>query len=257
MRVVDEIMQFAKETDDKIVSLDKRKATQRSKVLVDLLDYWQGLCPEGGLPARADIDPRRIEGALPYAFVLERLTPSTSRLRVAGGHLVDLMGMDVRGMPVSALFQPGDRKKLSSLINSMFLTPRALELELSARGTGSRKSIRAEMMALPLIDDTGSVSRALGCLVAQGALPNPPYRFQIDASRETDIDISKEKVSFAPAPLPKPHLPKSETLHGMDGSRQMAFAEPRADYAAPSKTCSKTTAPAEGSDKAPHLRVIK
>lgn len=246
-------------TDNKVVSLEKRTTTLRSKVLVDMLDYWQDLRPEGALPARADVDPRRIEGALPYAFVLERLTPGVVRLRVAGGHLADLMGMDVRSMPLSALFQHRDRNKLMGLMSTLFTGPRALELELSARGTGTRKSLRAEMMVLPLLDDTGGVTRALGCLVARGALPNPPYRFQIDAARETDIEVDLKQVRYSvQTKTPTPHVPRGELLNGAPAAYHAEFAEDRAPFASKSSGREKATTPTRSRvTAAPFLRVVK
>ncbi|WP_425090324.1 PAS domain-containing protein [Tropicimonas sp. S265A] len=248
--------------DEAIVSLDKRKATLRSKVMVDMLDYWQGLRPDGGLPARGDIDPRRIEGALPYAFVLERLAPGVARLRVAGGHLTDLMGMEVRGMPLSALFQHPDRNKLMGLMDKMFTTPRALELELSARADRDRQVVHAEMMILPLLDDQGMVTRALGCLVGRGAFPNPPYRFHIDAARETDIEINRDNVSFAPARLPSPKVSRTEGLSGTGAAKPVGFADVAKTYAQPVGQPALTgadteTAQTRPSGKAPFLRIVK
>jgi hypothetical protein len=212
------------------------------------------LRPEGALPARSEIDPRRIEGALPYAFVLERLAPGLARLRVAGGHLSDLMGMEARGMPLSALFRQPDRTRLMGLMDKMFTAPRALELSLSARGAGSRKSIQAEMMVLPLLDDQGMVTRALGCVVARGAFPNPPYRFHIDGARETDLKIDPALVRVAPARAPKPAVPLTESWSGLDVPNSPGLAEPASSSNALSPPESRLTRP---SGKAPFLRVVK
>ena len=54
------------------------------------------------MPRRAEIDPRGIENALEYAFILERIAPGMARIRLAGIHLSDLMGMEVRGMPLTS-----------------------------------------------------------------------------------------------------------------------------------------------------------
>ena len=178
--------QISTQAEDTIVSLNKRKATLRSKILLDVMEYWEGMRKDGALPSRSEIDPRRIEGALPYAFILEEIAPGLARFRVAGGHLNDLMGMEVRGMPLSAVFNHNQRNSLLPMIEEVFRGPSSLELSLSSRKPG-QETTNAEMLLLPLLDDSGVATRALGCLVAQGPLLSPPYRFQVTASRKTPL----------------------------------------------------------------------
>ena len=64
------------------------------------------------VPMRSDVDPRGIERSLEHAFILERIAPQMARFRLAGMHLTDLMGMEVRGMPTTALFAPAARAAL-------------------------------------------------------------------------------------------------------------------------------------------------
>ena len=82
------------------------------------------------MPLRSEIDPRGLKGALEYCFVLERIAPGLARLRVAGSHLGDLMGMEVRGMPITAFYDENgrlirttgflDRASLRQFINNDF-----------------------------------------------------------------------------------------------------------------------------------------
>ena len=78
--------------------------------------YWEALRGMNQLPKRSQIDPRGIEMALENTFILERIAPGIARLRIAGGHLNDLMGMEVRGMPLTALFCQPARRGLSDLL---------------------------------------------------------------------------------------------------------------------------------------------
>ena len=48
--------------------------------------YWESLRIEGDIPLRAAVDPRGIEAALEFAFMVERVAPGVARLRLAGGH---------------------------------------------------------------------------------------------------------------------------------------------------------------------------
>ena len=70
------------------------------RILADLRSYWDSLRKGRAVPDRADVEPKGIRRALDYAFILERIAPGAARFRLAGRHLVDLMGMEVRGMPV-------------------------------------------------------------------------------------------------------------------------------------------------------------
>jgi len=139
----------------------------------------------------------------------------------------------------------------------VFTWPSALELELSARAPGSGQVLKAEMMILPLLDDQGMVTRALGCVVGRGAFPAPPYRFTIDTTRETEISIDRTRVSFAPARLPKPKLARGETLSGRPACDLAGFAAPRPEFRAKPAAQDQETAPGRSVAKAPFLRVVK
>lgn len=223
--------------DGNIVSLGKRDATLRSKILVDTLDYWNDLRSRTALPRRAEIDPRRIEGALPYAFILERTTPALARFRVAGGHLNDLMGMDVRGMPISALFDDAQRDHLLELVEEVFTTPSTLELALSARVPGAEVKT-AELLILPMTDDEDRVTRALGCLVSRGPVVQPPYHFRIDQTRRTRV----AHMVDGPAPVAPTQKARPMPLR--------AFAAPETEYTPQTPKGARVRS-------APHLRVVK
>lgn len=149
--------------------------------------YWRGKCSGGDVPYRSQIDPRGIEALLADAFIVERIAPGLARLRIAGTHLSDLLGMDVRGMPLSAFFAPPDRDMLADRLVRLFDEPACLRFELSARSGLLTPGISATMLLLPLRSDLGDISRALGCLVTEGTPRRPPQRFAIDSCIATPI----------------------------------------------------------------------
>ncbi|MEL6103664.1 MAG: PAS domain-containing protein, partial [Pseudomonadota bacterium] len=100
--------------------------------------YWDALRGARLMPKRSEIDPRGIESALEFTFVLERIAPGMARLRIAGSHLSDLMGMEVRGMPLTSFVSPGSRRQLSDAMEEVFQRPAVCELRLSAE-TGRDK----------------------------------------------------------------------------------------------------------------------
>ncbi|MWB77364.1 PAS domain-containing protein [Pseudooceanicola sp. 216_PA32_1] len=184
--------------------------------------YWQALRAGRLVPRRSEIDPRGIERSLEYAFILERIAPGIARLRIAGSHLSDLMGMEVRGMPISSFFTPAARNLASDVLEQVFDGPATAELSLSAeRGVG-KPAIDARMILLPMKSDLGDISRALGCLSTRGAIGRAPRRFVVEQSEVRPLigaaveprvealrvsDLAEDAARFEPAaPAAHPHL---------------------------------------------------
>jgi len=150
----------------------------RFAMLAQVRAYWEGLRKGEMLPLRSAIDPRGMEGALEQAFLVERIAPGIARFRLAGMQLTDLMGMDVRGMPLSALVDPAGRERLAVLLEQMFNGPAALDLSLEAeRGIG-RPALEGRILLLPVRGDMGA-DLALGCLATAGLMGRSPRRFHI------------------------------------------------------------------------------
>ena len=153
--------------------------TARFGMLAEVRAYWEGLRDGATLPRRDQIDPRGIAGALENTFLLERVAPGIARFRLAGMQLHDLMGMDVRGMPLTAVIEPLGRNRLSEAIEAVFATPGILDLSLEGeRGIG-RPALEGRMLLLPLTSSRGVSDLALGCLALDGALGRAPRRFAI------------------------------------------------------------------------------
>ncbi len=75
-----------------VITMSGYQQETRFRALSQVEAYWEGLRQGRDVPMRSDIDPRGIEDALEYAFILERIAPGLARLRVAGSHLSDVMG---------------------------------------------------------------------------------------------------------------------------------------------------------------------
>lgn len=169
------------------VAIMQRGARGKERGIAAFLDYWQRMRKCGDVPRRADIDPRGIEPLLENAFICEKIAPGLARLRIAGTHLADLMGMEVRGMPVSAFFAPDDRKKLGELLVELFDRPAILKIGITAAGGIGRPALTGSMLILPLRSDLGDVSRALGCLVTNGSIGRSPRRFSLQSHTLTPL----------------------------------------------------------------------
>jgi hypothetical protein len=93
--------------------------------------------------------------------------------------LNDLMGMEVRGMPLSALFDPMARADLERVLARVFTGNAVATLVLEAtRGLG-RPTLSARLLLLPMLGDSGHPDLALGCITLDGGIGRTPRRFHI------------------------------------------------------------------------------
>ncbi|AXI46566.1 PAS domain-containing protein [Sulfitobacter sp. SK012] len=198
-----------------VISMGSFQTDTGFAALAQVEAYWEALRGTRLMPRRAEIDPRGIEQVLEYAFIVERIAPGIARLRVAGSHLSDIMGMEVRGMPLTSFFAPSARRRVSDMLEEVFETPAQSTLKLTSELEHGRPPLEARMLLLPLKSDLGDVSRILGCLVAQGDLGTTPRRFDITTSDLRTITAGNgEGVMPAPQPSKKQPVPQP-MLHGM------------------------------------------
>ncbi|MFZ1725199.1 MAG: PAS domain-containing protein [Albidovulum sp.] len=158
--------------------------------ILEVRAYWEALRNGRPMPTRTEIDPRGIEHALEFAFILERIAPKVARFRLSGRHLNNLMGMDVRGMPITTFFVPDAREKVSDIVEAVFTNPETAEIELAAEQGFGKPPIRAKLLMLPLQGDASEPGKALGCLVSIGDIGRTPRRFHLGTVRGSQI--SKE-----------------------------------------------------------------
>lgn len=163
----------------KVVSLGGHRGATGPAAIAEVRAYWEALRGGRAAPYRSEVDPRGIERSLDRAFVLERIAPRVARFRLAGMHLNDLMGMEVRGMPFTTLFTPAARQDIGFLLESVFAGPCTADLTLAGEGGFGKPPLTGRMVLLPLRSDLGDVSRILGCLVADGAIGRAPRRFDL------------------------------------------------------------------------------
>lgn len=176
----------------------------------DMLQYWNSVRQGHATPRRSDIDPRGIAGLLSRTFILEQIAPGLGRFRVAGTHLADILGMDVRGMPISALLKPAARDPFSQSLAQLFATPGILRAVLVAPAELRRPELHAELLILPLRDDAGLVNRAMGCLTCRGDIGRVPRRFDIRHIRVDPVSVVK------PFDVAKqPSAPETPILHNV------------------------------------------
>lgn len=179
--------------------------------------YWEALRGMRMMPKRSEIDPRGIESALEYTFVLERIAPGMARIRIAGSHLSDLMGMEVRGMPLTSFITPPGRVQVSDALEEVFQRPAVSELRLTSEVGIDKPPMDARLLLLPLKSDLCDVSRILGCFVAQGELGLAPRRF--------DVVGAKTRAITAPSTVPTAQSEAAIAERESTKTRAAGFAE--------------------------------
>ncbi|WP_297772042.1 PAS domain-containing protein [uncultured Roseovarius sp.] len=171
------------------IALDGAEADLRA-----FRSHWASMRLGESVPRRSDIDPRRIGPLLSNAFIAERIAPGVTRLRIAGMHLNDLMGMEVRGMPLSSFIAPAARQRFADALVDLFDRPATLELDLCGKTGFGRPPLAGRLVLLPLRSDLGDVSRALGCLVTQGEIGRTMRRFDIGAIRMAPLTTTPQQM---------------------------------------------------------------
>jgi hypothetical protein len=201
---------MTKETDDKptsgpVVLSSSHQPRREVTVLAALEHYWRGLRAAGGLPRRVDVDPACIDGALPYTFIAETVAPGVARMRVAGRHLNDMAAMDVRGMPLSALFSFDARPALAEAINALIEGPALVDMPIQLPRTLLRRGQNGRLLMMPLLDDRGEVSRILGAVVMDGLVQGRgPLKLGIAEGGAIRVEpVSMMDTAPVPAAMPR------------------------------------------------------
>jgi hypothetical protein len=213
-----------------IVSMSDREKARRMAPLRQVEAYWHGLCGSEQVPLRSQIDPRGMENALENAFLMEKIAPSMAKIRVAGTHLNDLMGMQVAGMPLSSLIAPQERDRFGQAVSRMFADPAVIRLELNAESGFGKPDMQATMLLLPLRSDFGDISRGLGVLVSNGAIGRTPRRFVI---RSIDVTpaLKSGVVARRPVQITEPETKTPRPAKSMNPVKSIKeLAEPKIPF---------------------------
>lgn len=179
---------------DNVIALPRTAGDARFPHIAMVEAYWLALRGRRLVPRRTDLDPRGIEASLEQAFIAEMIAPGVARLRIAGSHLTRLMGMEVRGMPLSALFAPSAREDMANILRDLCALPQMTQLSLQAETGIGKPPLEARMLLLPLRGDTDAIDRVLGCLASESKTGLAPRRFTITSRRLTPLTPPPEEA---------------------------------------------------------------
>lgn len=138
--------------------------------------HWASLRTRHALPARGALDPSALADALPHVFLGEFVSPRVARIRLCGHGVEDVMGMDLRGMPLTALFGTGARDDIMAALEQVGRGVRAT-LSLQAEPGFGQPDMVAQLALMPLTGQDGRITHVLGVLERRGQIGRRPRRF--------------------------------------------------------------------------------
>ncbi len=218
-----------------LVEFESYHTAMTQPALAHIRDYWESLRAGRHLPLRSELDPRDLSPYLENCFILQHSGAGETRFRLAGMALNEIMGMELRGMPLRSIIMPEERGVFSAQLEQAFEIPEIQEYRLIS-DEANMPRLTARMLILPVKGDEANADRAIGCLTTEGIYGVPPRRFRVEELTRTSITTGKKIRTPAQAPAPAAKPPS-------DAQFSEGFREVQAPFAAETKV--------------PYLRVVK
>lgn len=125
-----------------------------------LLGYWMKLRGTRSVPARAEIDPRAIKRLLPDLFIIDRVQRNRFPFALAGTRLCWLYGRELREHNFLALWTGASERQVRDALDGA-LRGAAPAVIYAIAETADHRTLRVEILALPIADSRGNVTRLL------------------------------------------------------------------------------------------------
>jgi hypothetical protein len=127
-----------------------------------LYEYWDGLRQGRTMPARADIDPTRIPGLLPYIIMYDVTPGGGYTIRLVGEEVVGFVGRNATGSPAGAVMPPRSAEMMIAILDAV-TRERAPKFRAGkAHWRPEREYRDFEACFLPLSADGETVNIVLG-----------------------------------------------------------------------------------------------
>jgi hypothetical protein len=127
---------------------------------VGLYEMWRTLADGRAAPFRAELDAARIGARAPHLVILESVSPSNFRIRIAGDRVNRWFGLELRGMSALSLVAPAARNHFQALLNRVTGEPAvAAALGVARRADGVTS--RFDLALMPMRSDFGRIDRVL------------------------------------------------------------------------------------------------
>lgn len=126
-----------------------------------LIDYWRSKSVNGGVPARAAINPGDFPDLLPQVLILGRDAKGRYPVRLAGGFVVDLHARDLRGEDALGFWALSQRLEVKSALDVARRRAEPVVITADIRAIGA-PSVGMEVLLAPMAGTDGQVDRFLG-----------------------------------------------------------------------------------------------
>lgn len=133
-----------------------------------LFAYWDKVRADRITPRRFEIEPSKIGALLPSTFILERIDAETFRFRLAGTHVCEMFGTELRGTNFLDGWSSADRVSLVRHFTAMVKQGAVETVHMEAAPT-ARGSSPFEVVLLPLRHSGEQIDRILGGFAALDA----------------------------------------------------------------------------------------
>lgn len=141
----------------------KQQSTTRN-----LYAYWNDVRNKRVAPRRFEIEPMKIAALLPETFIVECKGLLDFRFRLAGTRLCENFGRELRGQGLLDFWQDADREVLRVMLNRIVIDAQIGTVVFDSI-TDDNRTVRFEMLLLPLIHNGASINRVMGSITAVDA----------------------------------------------------------------------------------------
>lgn len=144
------------------IATGQRMQSHTTKVLYG---YWNEVRNGRAAPRRFDIEPAQISEVLPDTFMLERVSQTVYRYRLAGTRLCDQFQSEFRGLDFLDGWSPEDSETLQRDLRVISEQGGVGLFTVEARNAGGQ-AVAFEVVVLPLVHTEGAIDRYLGSMSA-------------------------------------------------------------------------------------------
>lgn len=183
--------------------------------------YWEGLRPFRDVPSRKQINPRGLDSALDFAFLLEQSKTGDSVFKLGGERLGDILGIPLERVPMVALFARSLQPLIRSALTSVFESPSILRAELVSVAGVMQSEIKANLVLLPLKDQEGVISQALGVLHFTDSIGRSPRLFNRFSHDLTRIELASS---------PMTQMSQHEPIGMAESASSFSYEKERPDF---------------------------
>ncbi|MDR3373517.1 MAG: PAS domain-containing protein [Ancalomicrobiaceae bacterium] len=130
----------------------------------DLYSYWQSLRRRRPAPDRSEIEPADIRHLLGHTFILEVVSATEYRYRLAGTRLCAIYGREMKGKDFNSFWAPKDRDAVLTMLSAICEDAAATVVGVEGLSDHGRK-LPMECLLLPLRQSGEGFTRILGSMV--------------------------------------------------------------------------------------------